>query len=191
MTTRHEGPGASPDETPELAPAESEAAEETTQEAPSVADAAPQLAELQERYLRLAAEFDNFRKRTARERTETWARAQADVVGRLVEPLDDLARSVAVDPAQTDVRTLHEGVAIVERKLWKALDVLGVRRIDAVDVPFDPNEHEAMTLEPAATPEQDQTVGAVLAAGYKLGDLLIRPARVVVRRWDRDAAPEE
>ena len=105
-----------------------------------------------------------------------------------MDALDDLARFAHVDPAQTDAKTIHDGVDMVERKFWKQLDAVGVTRIDQIGVPFDPNVHEAVTTQPAAAPAQDHTVGAVLQPGYKLGDALIRPARVVVLTWQGDPA---
>jgi molecular chaperone GrpE len=149
-----------------------------------------QLLELTDRHLRLAAEYDNYRRRTGRERAELWAKAQADLLSHIVDALDDLARFARVDPARTDTTALHEGVNLVERKFWKELEAVGVRRVDQVGVPFDPNVHEAVTTAPAADPSQDHTVGAILQAGYKLGDLLIRPARVQVLTW-HDAAGRE
>jgi molecular chaperone GrpE len=142
-----------------------------------------EVAELKDKYLRLAAEFDNFRKRAVRERAEIWSRAQADLVQRLVDALDDLARFAHVDPAETDAKTIHDGVDMVERKIWKELEASGVKRIDQVGVPFDPNVHEAVTTTSAPTPEQDHTVGTVVQAGYQLGGALIRPARVIVQVW--------
>jgi molecular chaperone GrpE len=142
-----------------------------------------EVADVKDKYLRLAAEYDNFRKRALKERAELWGRAQADVVQRLVDALDDLGRFAHVDPAQTDAKTIHDGVDMVERKVWKELEVLGVRRIDQVGVPFDPNQHEAVTTRAADDPAQDHTVGAVLQSGYQLGGALIRPARVVVLTW--------
>jgi molecular chaperone GrpE len=142
-----------------------------------------EVAELKDKYLRLAAEFDNFRKRAVRERAEIWSRAQADLVQRLVDALDDLARFAHVDPAETDAKTIHDGVEMVERKIWKELEASGVKRIDQVGVPFDPNVHEAVTTTAAPTPGQDHTVGTVVQAGYQLGGALIRPARVVVQVW--------
>ena len=85
--------------------------------------------------------------------------------------------------ARTDAKTLLEGVNLVERKFWKELEAVGLRRVDQVGVAFDPKVHEAVTTAPAPDPSQDHTVGAVLQAGYKLGDLLIRPARVQVLTW--------
>jgi molecular chaperone GrpE len=145
------------------------------------------LAQATDRYLRLAAEFENYKKRSVRERTETRARAQAELIERLVDALDDLARFAHVDPAQTDAKTIHDGVDMVERKFWKQLDAVGVTRIDQTGVPFDPNVHEAVTMQPAAAAAQDHTVGAVLQPGYKLGDALIRPARVVVLTWQGES----
>ncbi|PYO79498.1 MAG: nucleotide exchange factor GrpE [Gemmatimonadetes bacterium] len=147
-----------------------------------------ELADVKDKHLRLAAEYDNFRKRATKERTDLWSRAQADLLGRLVDALDDLARFAHVDPTQTDAKTIHEGVDMVERKLWKALDALGVTRIDQVGAPFDPNLHEAVTTQPADHPAKDHTVGAVLQPGYQMGGALIRPARVVVLTWPGEAS---
>jgi molecular chaperone GrpE len=158
----------------------------------AVARLEAELADLKDRYLRLAADYDNFKKRAARERAETWARAQAELVARLVDALDDLARFAQIDPATTDAKTVHDGAVMVERKVWKELEALGVTRVDQAGVPFDPALHEAVTTAPAERPEQDQTVGAVLQPGYRLGDALIRPARVAVRQWrgEGPAAPD-
>jgi len=145
-------------------------------------DAAPEI-DWKDRHLRLAAEYDNFRKRTLKERGEAWTRAQADLVSRLADALDDLSRFAHISPAETDAKTLHEGVELVERKVWKELEAAGVTRIDQVGVPFNPNVHEAVTMQPAADPAQDHTVGQVVQHGYKMGDVLLRPARVVVLTW--------
>jgi molecular chaperone GrpE len=145
-----------------------------------------ELADMKDKYLRLAAEYDNFKRRSVKERTDLWQRAQADLVQRLVDALDDLARFAHVDPAQTDAKTIHDGVDMVERKMWKALEAAGVARVDQVGVPFDPHVHEAVTTAPADQPTKDHTVGAVLQPGYRMGDALIRPARVVVLQWPGD-----
>jgi len=136
-----------------------------------------------DRHLRLAADFDNFRKRTAKERADTWMRAQAELISRLVDALDDLSRFAHIDPAEIDSKTLHDGVDLVERKIWKELEGAGVTRIDQTGVPFDPNIHEAITTQQAEKPEQDHTVGQVVQPGYKIRDTLLRPARVAVLTW--------
>src|SRR6185437_4020517 len=109
-----------------------------------------ELAALKDKYLRSAAEFENFRKRTAKERVEVWAKAQGELIERLVDGLDDLNRFA---------------------------------EIDQTGVPFDPKVHEAVTMGAATAAEQDHTVGAVLQAGYRMGETLIRPARVMVLSW--------
>src|SRR5207245_7477040 len=156
----------------------------------AVARLAPQLAELKDRHLRLAADYENFRRRTQKERTELWAKAQADLLHRLVDALDDLARFAHVDPGQTDAKTIHDGVEMVERKLWKELEAIGVTRIDQIGVPFDPNLHEAVTTGPADHPAKDHTVGAVLQTGYQLSGTLIRTARVSVLTW-QEGRPQD
>src|SRR2546423_1721968 len=102
---------------------------------------------------------------------------------RVVDALDDLARFAHVDPAQTDAKTIHDGVDLVDRKLWKELQAAGVTRVDQSGVPFDPNLHEAVTTQPADHPAKDHTVGAVLQPGYRMRGALIRPARVVGAPW--------
>jgi len=150
---------------------------------PPGAQVAAEVDAWKDRHLRLAAEYDNFRKRTAKERMDTWQRAQAELVARLADALDDLSRFAHIDPAETDAKTLHEGVELVERKIWKELESAGVTRIDKVGVPFDPHMHEAVTMQPASKPELDHTVGHVVQPGYKMRDTLLRPARVIVLTW--------
>ena len=145
-------------------------------------------AEWRDRCLRAAAEFDNFKKRAARERTDTWGRAQGDLIVRALDALDDLGRIAALDPAQTSAQALHEGAGLVERKLMKALEGVGLERVDPVDQPFDPNLHEAVMTVPAPSPDADHTVGSVLQPGYRLNGTLLRPARVAVRTWTGPAA---
>jgi molecular chaperone GrpE len=147
-------------------------------------------AEMKERLLRTAADFDNFRKRAAREKAETWGRAQGDVIQRILEAIDDLGRVAHLDPAQTSAESLHEGVGLVERKLLKLLEGVGLERMDPSGQPFDPNAHEAVMTTPAPTAEQDGSVATVFQAGYRLGDVLLRPARVAVFAYVEPAPGE-
>ncbi|GJG84932.1 hypothetical protein tb265_01130 [Gemmatimonadetes bacterium T265] len=142
-----------------------------------------QLAEHQDRYLRLVAEFDNHRRRSAKERLDAGARAQADLTKHLLDAMDDLARFAHVDPATTDAATVVEGVAMVEKKLIKSLGAAGLEVIDPTAQPFDPALHEAVATEPATTRDQDHQVARVYQLGYRFGGQLLRPARVVVRQW--------
>lgn len=142
------------------------------------------LAEAQDRYLRQAAEYDNYRKRMIRERTEMVPRAQADLVRHLLEPLDDLARFAHVDPATVDSATVVQGAEMVEKKLMKALQAAGLEVVDPLNQSFDPQLHEAVATEPALSPEDDHVVARVYQTGYKFNGQLLRPARVVVKQWN-------
>lgn len=143
-----------------------------------------QLSEQREKYLRLAAEYDNYRKRTLRERQETAARGQADTIRGMLDALDDLTRFAHVDPATTDCKTLVDGVAMVERKLLKTLSAQGLQLVNPVDQTFDPATMEAVATEPALSPEDDHVVSRVYQQGYLFGGQLLRPARVVVKQWN-------
>lgn len=136
-----------------------------------------------DKLLRLAAEFDNYRKRMMRERLEAEARGKAELVKELLEPMDDIARFAHVDPDVTDSTTLVEGVAMVERKLEKTLRSAGLEPTNPVGEPFNPSLHEAVATEPADRPEEDGTVGRVYQIGYTFKGQLLRPARVVVRQY--------
>ena len=178
-----EAPGAPPEGGALVEPAP----EAVTRLETELSEARLAAAQATDKYLRLAAEFDNYKKRSLKERMEAHTRAQADLVAKLVDALDDLARFAHVDPAQTDAKTIHDGVDMVERKIWKVLDSVGVKRIDQVGVAFDPRLHEAVTTAPADRVEADHTVGAILQPGYALGDALIRPARVQVLTWPAES----
>jgi molecular chaperone GrpE len=148
------------------------------------ADTQRELDEQRDKYLRLAAEYDNFRKRTARERQEAHWRGQADMLKGMIEALDDLGRFAHIDPATTDAKTVVEGVEMVERKLHKTLAGHGMEIINPVDHPFDPAIHEAMMTEPAVSEEDDHLVSRVFQVGYLFNGQLLRPARVVVKQWN-------
>ncbi len=138
-----------------------------------------EVAELKDRHLRLAAEFDNYRKRINRERAELTDRAQASFVTRLLDVLDDMDRLVASDPA-TSLPSLREGLSAIDRKLWKELEDAGVERIDPTGSPFDPGQHEAVSTAPAPDRSRDQQVSATFQPGYRFKGVLVRPARVQV-----------
>lgn len=138
-----------------------------------------QLRESQDRHLRLAAEFDNFRKRIARERIELADRAQAALVMRLAEVLDDMDRVVG-SAAGTSGETMLQGMQLVDRKLRKELEAAGLERIEPVGQGFDPTLHEAVSVIAPPTPEQDHLVSAVFQVGYRFKGNLVRPARVQV-----------
>ena len=143
-----------------------------------------QLAEQRDRYLRLAAEYDNFRKRTAKERQEAHLRGQGDMLKGMIDALDDLGRFAHVDPSTTDAKTVVEGVSMVEKKLLKTLAGHGLEVLDPVGRPFDPSLHEAVMTEPAQSADEDHLVARVFQQGYLFNGQLLRPARVVVKQWN-------
>jgi molecular chaperone GrpE len=142
-----------------------------------------EIAAERDRYLRLAAEYDNYRKRSAKERQDAGARAQGDLVRQLVEALDDVARFAHVDPTTTDVATVVQGVDMVEKKLLKALGNAGLEVINPVGETFDPALHEAVATEPTSAKEDDHVVSRVYQPGYVFKSQLLRPARVVVKQY--------
>lgn len=139
---------------------------------------------LNDRHLRLAAEFDNFRRRARNEMRESGERAQAELVRRLVDSLDDLQRVLELDPESTTVPALLEGLGLVERKLMRALEEAGVEVVDAEGKAFDPEAMEAVMRVPAESEEEDDHVDQVFQKGYRLKNQLVRPARVSVRKLE-------
>jgi molecular chaperone GrpE len=148
------------------------------------AEAQRQLEEQRDKYLRLAAEYDNFRKRTVRERSEAASRGQAELIRHIIDALDDLARFAHVDPDSAEARTVVQGVEMVERKLLKALTNAGLTVVSPENSSFDPELHEAVATEPAQSPEDDHVVSRVYQPGYVFNGQLLRPARVVVKQWN-------
>ncbi|WP_419939933.1 nucleotide exchange factor GrpE [Candidatus Palauibacter sp.] len=153
-------------------------------------DAGPEaeLAALQDRHLRLAAEFDNFRRRTRRELGDAGERARAELAGKLLELMDDLQRVAETPLEGTTTNALHEGIGLVARKFAKVLSDTGVEPVNPVDERFDPNLHEALMMTPTDDPEQDELVSHVVLIGYRLGDRLLRPARVTVYRHEAETS---
>lgn len=148
-----------------------------------------ELEELRDRHLRLAAEFDNYKRRTRRELLEGHQAAQAALAAQLLDALDDLTRVADTPADSTTTEALHEGVALVERKLIKALSDAGMEMIDPLGERFDPNVHEALFAAQTDDPEQDDLISQVVVIGYKFGDRLLRPARVGVFQYDPDVQP--
>jgi molecular chaperone GrpE len=140
---------------------------------------ASELEDAKDRYLRLAAEYDNFRKRTARERADLADRAQGGLAGRLLDALDDLDRVVGVDQA-AEPGVVHQALVLIDRKLRKELEGAGLERVDPVGQPFDPAVAEAVHILTPPDPARDHTVAATFQVGYRFKGILIRPAKVQV-----------
>ena len=141
-----------------------------------------ELQQMRERYLRLAAEFDNYRKRTERERSEHSVRAQGRLVQGMLDAIDDLERVADYTAETTTVEALLEGVQMVERKLLRALESAGLELLDARGERFDPEVHEALMTAGTEHEHEDETVGEVFQKGYRFQGHLLRPARVQVRK---------
>ena len=150
----------------------------------ALAQAQREVAEQKDKFLRLYAEFENFRKRAVRDRQDAEHRGMGAVMKGLLETLDDLARVAHMTPEGTSTAAVLEGIAMVEKKLLKSLAGHGLEVVNPVDETFDPNVHEAITTTPAASQDEDDVVAQVFQVGYVLNGTLLRPARVVVRQWN-------
>ena len=139
-----------------------------------------ELDEAKDKYVRLVAEFDNFKKRNAKERVELIQTAGKEVLQAMLEVLDDSERATKQMEATTDIEVVKQGVMLVFNKLKNTLNNKGLTAMDSMHQVFDPELHEAITEIPA--PSQDLTgkVVDVLEQGYYLNGKLIRYAKVVV-----------
>lgn len=133
-----------------------------------------------DKYLRLAAEFDNYRRRSAKERLELVATAGKDVIAALLDVLDDSERAARQIESAADLNTEKEGIMLVFNKLRHVLQQKGLKPMDANGVPFDPELHDAITEIPAPSEALKGKVVDVIQPGYYLNDKLIRHAKVVV-----------
>lgn len=143
-----------------------------------------ELEAVNERHLRLAAEFDNYRKRITREREEVRRRAEAELVGGLLDALDDLQRVSSYDAEDTTAEAVLEGIRLVEKKVRRALESAGLEAIEAEGHYFNPDSMEGIMTVPADSPEEDDVVADVFQTGYRYGGTLLRPARVQVKKYD-------
>ena len=172
MEEKHENPEHDAQETT----AQAEPATEVTegQEAPEQEDT-----DWQDKYLRLYAEFDNFRKRTMRERGDLIRNASMDVLEKMLPVLDDFDRAAA--DGSEDVEAVREGRNLIHTKMRQLLEAQGLAKMDVNQGDaFDVELHEAITNIPAPTPELAGKVVDVVEPGYKLNDKIMRYAKVVV-----------
>lgn len=138
------------------------------------------LAKERDRYLRLFAEFENYKKRTSRERIELFKTAGQDILSALLPVVDDFDRALADLATSADEQT-RKGVELIYNKLIGILKNKGLERIEvAANDAFDSELHDAITQIPAPTPEMSGKIIDVVQQGYKLGDKIIRFPRVVV-----------
>ena len=144
-----------------------------------LANANAKIEELQDKYLRQVAEFDNYRKRTAKEKIELSKTASESIMVDLLPILDDFERALqTMENKETDAN--YEGVLLIYNKFKRTLEQKGLEEINAKDAVFDTDEHEALTNVPVADESQKGKVLDVIQKGYKLNGKVIRYARVVV-----------
>ncbi len=149
--------------------------DELVEEEPAVEEPAPPAPD--DSYLRLAADFDNYRKRVAREYVEVTARANERLLNELLPVLDDLERALEAAASHEEAK-LEEGVQLVHRSLAGLLERHGLSEI-AAEGAFNPHVHEALLSQPGEGAETG-TVLQVIQKGYRLGDRVLRPTRVIV-----------
>lgn len=143
-------------------------------------DLGEKLDELNDKYLRLFSEFDNFRKRTQKEKLELFKTASEDVMIAMLPVLDDFERALKVAEDKEVEATHMEGIELIYNKLKKTLEQKGLQCLDSQGADFDTDYHEAITNIPAPSPELKGKVVDVIEKGYKLNDKVIRFAKVVV-----------
>lgn len=139
-----------------------------------------QLDALNDKYLRLFSEFDNFRKRTLKEKIELSKTASEDVVTALLPVLDDFERAIAALESQEDSKEALEGILLIYSKFLRTLQQKGLEELAALNQVFDTDYHEAITNIPASKPELKGKVVEVVQKGYLLNGKVIRFAKVVV-----------
>ena len=156
----------------------SESADQTQEEAPAN-DFEKEAAEWRDKYIRLQAEFDNFRKRTLREKMDLVQSGGADVLKTMLSVLDDVYRAVEASEKSEDINALREGEKLVAQKFGDALRQKGVTEIEAQDKEFDADLHEAVARFAAGEDKRGKVID-VVQRGYMLGEKVLRYAKVVV-----------
>lgn len=164
---------------------EATATEETTdtqtEEAPEadpLEEAQKQIEELKDKYLRTVAEFDNYKKRTLKEKTELILNGGAKTVAAILPVLDDFERAIA-DKSE-DPKAIKEGIQNIFNKFVKSLETLGVKQIETKDKDFDTDYHEAVAMVPGMGDDKKGKVVDCLQTGYTMNDKVIRHAKVAV-----------
>ncbi|MEE3384059.1 MAG: nucleotide exchange factor GrpE [Prevotella sp.] len=160
---------------------EGEKAEETAEEETDPLDKAlEEIKELKEQLLYKAAEFDNFRRRTIKEKAELILNGSEKAVQAVLPVADDMERALENGEKTDDPQVLKEGMELIYQKFMKALESLGVKKIDTTDADFDVDFHEAIAMVPGMGDEKSGKVLDCVQTGYTLNDKVIRHAKVAV-----------
>lgn len=157
--------------------AEGEKAEATAEETPSPE---AELAVWKDKYLRLHAEFDNFRKRSHKEKADLIANASAGMIKEMLPVIDDFDRAIAANESNEDLAAVKEGFGLIQHKMLHILSQKGLTPMDSKGKPFNVDEHEALTQIPAPSEDLKGKVVDVIEKGYLLNDRILRYAKVVV-----------
>lgn len=168
--------------------AEQQAAAEAAEEQQEVADPVMQeleaakatIEEQKDKYLRLSAEFDNYRKRTLKEKAELIKNGGEKAISAILPILDDLERALQNMQKADDVKAMYEGIDLIYQKFLKGLSQEGLQKMEPVGEAFDTDYHEAVALVPTPSEDQKGKVLDCVQTGYKLNDKVIRHAKVVV-----------
>lgn len=155
----------------------SEATDSSNDNSEKLADPAK---EWQDKYLRLSAEFDNYRKRTLKEKMDLIAAGGEDVIKAMLNVVDDMDRAMVAMQTSTDLDAIKEGITLISQKLAETMRSKGVSELEAMGQELDTDIHEAIAIVPAPNPEQKGKIIDVVQKGYKLKDKVIRHAKVVV-----------
>jgi molecular chaperone GrpE len=154
--------------------------EESTEEMSEVEKLKAEVAGLNDKYVRLYAEFDNFKRRTTKERMELLQTAGKDVIVSMLSVLDDFERAAKAMESATEVKSVKKGIELVHHKLKSLLNQKGLKEMESKGKPFDPEIHESITNIPASSDNLKGKVVDEVEKGYFLNDKLIRFAKVVV-----------
>lgn len=139
-----------------------------------------QIAELKDKYLRSVAEFDNYRKRTLKEKAELILNGGEKAISAILPVLDDMERAIANGEKTEDPKVLREGMELIYAKFQKVLEGLGVKKIDTEDADFDTDVHEAVAMVPGMGNDKKGKVLDCIQTGYMLNEKVIRHAKVAV-----------
>jgi len=160
--------------------AQTAGAEEKAEEKDPLTLANEKIAELEDKYLRTVAEFDNYRKRVLKEKTELILNGGARVAEAVLPVLDDMERAIANGEKTDDLQVLREGMELIHAKFVKTLESQGVKKIETENADFDTDVHEAVAMVPGMGDDKKGKVIDCIQAGYKINDKVIRHAKVAV-----------
>ena len=176
-TTAEENVSEAEDTTPQEEGTENE---EATEEKDPLEAANEEIEQLKDKFLRTVAEFENYKKRTLKEKTELILNGAEKTVDAFLPVVDDFERALTTAEKADDVAALKEGMELIYKKFMKTLEGLGVKKIETEDADFDVDYHEAVAMVPAADDDKKGKVIDCIQTGYTLNDKVIRHAKVAV-----------